>query len=143
MSNPIQPRPRPSVSGQPSNSGSSVPATQNIPPRPVPHPNHNRFCSSCRLRKHIAAAIALITLTVTTVTLLPSFWGAKYGKDALELARWTARKDYIEACQEVNDSNPGSGLSISPSLIPLSSISIARVLVVNGLWRATCLPPLA
>ena len=143
MSNPIQPRPLASVPGQPSNPGSSVPTTQNILPRPVPHPYHSRFCSFCRLRKHIAAAITLITLTLTTVTLLPSFWGAKYGKDALELARWTARKDYIEACQEVSDSNPGSGLSTSPFLIPFSSISIARVLVVNGLWRAKCLRPLA
>ena len=85
---------------------------------PVPRPNHNRFCSFRRFKPHIVAALALITLTVTTVTLLPSFWGAKYGREAIELARWTARKDYIEACQEVSDSNLSSGFSTSPSLIP-------------------------
>ena len=134
MSNPIPLRRLPSVPVRPSNPGRSVPTTQTILPRPVPRPIHNRYCSVCRLRKHIAAAIALITLTVTTVTLLPSFWGAKYGKDALELARWTARKDYIEACQEVSDSNPGSRSGTYPSLIPFlkylnrSSINCQRAL---------------
>ena len=109
MSNSLQPRPLPSVPVQPSNPGSSGSTNQALPPRPVPHPNHNRFCRFCKNRNHIAAAIALITLTVTAITLLPSFWGAKYGKEALELARWTARKDYIEVCQEVSDSNLGSG----------------------------------
>lgn len=75
----------------------------------VPQPNHNRFWPICKFRNHIAVTISLITLAVTLVTLLPSFWGAEYGKEALELARWTARKDYIEACQEVSNSNLASG----------------------------------
>ena len=49
-------------------------------------------------------------LVVAVVALLPSFGGAKYAEEALEIARWTARKDYIEACQEVSRSNLGSGL---------------------------------
>ena len=133
MTNSRQPGPLPSVPVQPSNPGSKVSTIQNILLRPVPRPNHNPFYSFRRSKPHIAAAIALITLTVTTITLLPSFWGAKYGKDALALARWTAWKDYIEACQEVSDSNLGSGFSTSLSLILLSSIPIARVKVVNRL----------
>ena len=133
MSNSRQPEPLPSVPVQPSNPGSSVSTNHNILPRPVPRPNHNRFHPFRRFKPHIAAAIALITLTVTTITLLPSFWGAKYGREALELARWTAWKDYIEACQKVSDSNLGSGFSTSPYLTPFSSISLARVLVVNRL----------
>ena len=109
MSNSLQPGPLPSVPAQPSNPGSIGSTNQALPPRPAPRPNRNRFCPFCKVRNHITAAIALITLTVTAITLLPSFWGAKYGKEALELARWTAWKDYIEVCQEVSDSNLGSG----------------------------------
>ena len=74
--------------------------------------------------------IALITLIITVVSLLPSFRGAEYAKDALELARWTARKDYIEACHEVSDSKRPSGfldlynLSLMPILKHLNRSSI-------------------
>ena len=110
MSNSRQPGPLPSLRGQPSNPGSSVSANHRIP-----QPNHNRFGTFCKFKKHTAAAIALITLAVTVVTLLPSFWGATYAKEALELARWTARKDYIEACQEVSNLNMSPALRISIS----------------------------
>ena len=110
MSNSRQPGPLPSVRGQPSNPGSSDSANQSNLPPPVTQPNHKRFCLFCKFDKYIAAAIALITLTVAMVTLLPSFRGATYAKEALELARWTARKDYIEACQEVSNLNLGFGL---------------------------------
>ena len=55
-----------------------------------------------RTNFYLGAAIGLLTLIVTIISLLPSFAGGKYGKEALELALWTARKDYVEACQTVS-----------------------------------------
>ena len=55
-----------------------------------------------RTRLYLGAAIGLLTLIVTIVSLLPSFAGGRYGKEALELALWTARKEYMEACQTVS-----------------------------------------
>ena len=55
-----------------------------------------------RSKLYLGAAIGLLTLIVTIVSLLPSFAGGRYGKEALELALWTARKDYVEACQTVS-----------------------------------------
>ena len=55
-----------------------------------------------RTKLYLGAAFGLLTLFVTVVSSLPSFAGEKYGKKTLELAIWTARKDYIEACQEVS-----------------------------------------
>ena len=105
MSNARRPVPSSSVPSQPPNRGRGGPTTQTNLPSPATRPHHDYFHSLRKFKFHIAAAIALITLIVTAVTLLPAFWGAKYAKEALELARWTARKDYIEACQEVSDSN--------------------------------------
>ena len=55
-----------------------------------------------RTKLYLGAAIGLLTLIVTIISLLPSFAGGRYGKEALELALWTARKDYVEACQTVS-----------------------------------------
>ena len=55
-----------------------------------------------RTKLYLGAAIGILTLVVTIVSLLPSFAGDRYGKEALELALWTARKDYVEACQTVS-----------------------------------------
>ncbi|KAM0804187.1 hypothetical protein BDR22DRAFT_885970 [Usnea florida] len=52
-----------------------------------------------RTKLYLGAAIGILTLIVTIVSLLPSFAGDRYGKEALELALWTARKDYVEACR--------------------------------------------
>ena len=54
-----------------------------------------------RTKLYLGAAIGILTLIVTVVSLLPSFAGGRYGKETLELALWTARKDYVEACQTV------------------------------------------
>ena len=55
-----------------------------------------------RTKLYLGAAIGLLTLIVTIVSLMPSFAGGRYGKETLELALWTARKDYVEACQTVS-----------------------------------------
>ena len=55
-----------------------------------------------RTKIYLGAAIGFLTLVVTIVSLLPSFAGGRYGKETLELALWTARKDYVEACQTVS-----------------------------------------
>ena len=61
-----------------------------------------------RTKLYLGAAIGVLTLIVTIISLLPSFAGGRYGKEALELARWTARKDFLEACRMVSRfSNPG------------------------------------
>lgn len=55
-----------------------------------------------RTKLYLGAAIGILTLIVTIISLLPSFAGGRYGKESLELALWTARKDYVEACQTVS-----------------------------------------
>lgn len=94
-----------SIPTLPLNSSSSFSALAAHQPRPNSQPNRSRYYSYAgRFRFHIAAVIALITLIITIVSLSPSFRGVEYAKEALELARWTAWKDYIEACHEVSDS---------------------------------------
>ena len=82
-------------------------------PRLNSQPNRSRYLGyysyAGRFKFHVAAVIALITLIITIVSLSPSFRGAEYAEEALELARWTARKDYIEACHEVRDPKRPSG----------------------------------
>ena len=61
-----------------------------------------RSClSPARSKAFIGATIALVSLIVTIIALLPSFSSRLYDKGALELAIWTAKKDYMEACQQV------------------------------------------
>jgi len=43
---------------------------------------------------------AVINAVVAIVALLPGFNGQEISRKALELAEWTALKDYIEQCQE-------------------------------------------
>ena len=77
--------------------------TRNHTQRSKPASRFARLRSWINRRKiHLGAAIGLLTLVVTIVSLLPSFAGGRYGKKTLELALWTAQKDYIEACQEVS-----------------------------------------
>lgn len=113
---------------------SQSPNSSDLPthePRPNSQPNRSRYYSYAgRFKFHIAAVIALITLIITIISLLPSFRGAEYAKDALKLARWTARKDYTESCHEVSDSKRPSGFldlyksSLMPVLKYLNRSSI-------------------
>ena len=77
--------------------------TRNHTQRPTP-PSKVALVRSWlgRTKLYLGAAIGLLTLIVTIVSLLPSFAGGRYGKETLELALWTARKDYVEACQTVS-----------------------------------------
>lgn len=45
-------------------------------------------------------ALAFISMVATIVSLLPGFNGQEISKKALELAQWTALKDYIEQCND-------------------------------------------
>ena len=54
-----------------------------------------------KARAFVGTAIALVTLIVSVIALLPSFGSRRYDRGALELAIWTAKKDYMEACQQV------------------------------------------
>ena len=60
------------------------------------------FClPPAKAKAIIGTVIALLTLIVTIVALLPAFSTRQYDKAALKLAMWTAKKDYLEVCQQV------------------------------------------
>ena len=44
--------------------------------------------------------LAFISMVAAIVALLPGFNGQKLSNQALELAQWTALKDYIEQCND-------------------------------------------
>lgn len=48
---------------------------------------------------HVMVAAPLL---IAIVTLWPTFTGSADTKKATELAKWTARKDFIEFCQSVS-----------------------------------------
>ncbi|CAI6092265.1 unnamed protein product, partial [Clonostachys chloroleuca] len=52
----------------------------------------------------IGWAIAIAGLIFAAISLKPGFESQDLSKQALELAQWTARKDYIEQCQSAADS---------------------------------------
>ena len=96
-----------------------------------------------RTKLYLGAAIGLLTLIVTSISLLPSFLGGRYGKKTLELALWTARKDYVEACQEVRRwSDTGQramvALPITRVLRFVFSTLIIRVLAASRRWKKDC-----
>lgn len=49
---------------------------------------------------HLGWAIALLSVLFTIVALSPAFKSQDMSEKALELAEWTALKDYIEECRE-------------------------------------------
>ena len=54
----------------------------------------------CEKKKGVIyAAITIFTLVIAIIALLPAF---RYGKDTTDLALWTARKDFLEFCQNVS-----------------------------------------
>ena len=71
-----------------------------------------------RKKRHLGAAISILAVIVTVISLLPSFAGSRYGKATLELALWTAKKDYVEACQMVSslEKYQGGGLLMKSSI---------------------------
>lgn len=44
--------------------------------------------------------VAFLSMIVVILSLLPGFNSQSLSKKALELAEWTALKDYIEQCKE-------------------------------------------
>jgi hypothetical protein len=46
--------------------------------------------------------IAFFSLIVAIVSLLPGFNGQELSKKALELAEWTAFKDYMQQCKDAS-----------------------------------------
>ena len=110
-SSPVLPLPVPAISVSATSSratlgqATATPShcTRNHTQRTKPSSRFARLRSWIRGKKlYLGAAIGLLTLVVTIVSSLPSFAGGRYGKKTLELALWTAQKDYIEACQEVS-----------------------------------------
>lgn len=72
-----------------------------------------------RTKLYLGAAIGILTLVVTIISLIPSFAGGIYGKKTLELALWTVRKDYVEACQEyLNHTTFGCQQALEKGLPP-------------------------
>lgn len=63
--------------------------------------------------------MALITLALTVVGLAFTFEATRYGKQSLELAEWTALKDYTEKCEEAKLSRMRSELFRSGSHLGL------------------------
>ncbi|TAQ88128.1 hypothetical protein B7494_g3513 [Chlorociboria aeruginascens] len=69
----------------------------------VPLSRWARFRRATRLSDRTIAnlgwIIALFSMCVTAVALSPAFVGQNISQEALELAKWTAMKDYIENCE--------------------------------------------
>ena len=92
-----------------------------------------------RTKLYLGAAIGTLTLIVTIVSLLSSFAGDRYSREALELALWTARKDYVEACQTVCRLRNPVWLVVEVVAAKIDvSISIIRTLIVNKRWNRDC-----
>ncbi|KAH7317054.1 hypothetical protein B0I35DRAFT_434466 [Stachybotrys elegans] len=53
-------------------------------------------------------AVAFVSMTVAIVSLVPGFNGQDLSKKALELAEWTALKDYMEQCKEILEAGVAS-----------------------------------
>ncbi|KAL2062597.1 hypothetical protein VTL71DRAFT_5669 [Oculimacula yallundae] len=52
--------------------------------------------------------VALLSTILTIVSLVPVFEGQDLSKKALDLAEWTALKDYIEHCKTILESDAGT-----------------------------------
>ncbi|KAH7144539.1 hypothetical protein B0J13DRAFT_623075 [Dactylonectria estremocensis] len=81
--------------------------------------------------KHFMATtslvFALIGLIVATVSIIPGFKGERLSRDALDLAQWTALKDYIEECNNefaAGLSSPACKDAINISLPPPPHLEI-------------------
>jgi hypothetical protein len=57
---------------------------------------------------HVMVAAPLL---ITIVTLWPTFTGSADTTKATELAKWTARKDFIEFCQSVSASRAETAIA--------------------------------
>ncbi|KAH7140659.1 hypothetical protein EDB81DRAFT_60963 [Dactylonectria macrodidyma] len=49
-------------------------------------------------RADTSLLVAIIGLVIAAVSIIPGFRGARLSRDTLDLAQWTALKDYIKAC---------------------------------------------
>lgn len=54
-----------------------------------------------KLRNALPTAVALLGFPLTAIVIWPSFLAASDGHKAEQIAEWTARKDFIEACESV------------------------------------------
>lgn len=49
----------------------------------------------------IGCVVASFSLIITIVALLPSFKGEQLARKELQLAQWTASKEYLQRCEEL------------------------------------------
>ncbi|KAF2733238.1 ankyrin [Polyplosphaeria fusca] len=60
----------------------------------------SRFSVSEKTSAQLGWAVAFLSVVITIVTLAPTFRAQASSDRALQLAEWTALKDYIEECRE-------------------------------------------
>jgi hypothetical protein len=64
----------------------------------VAHPRAKQ-CLSERQMIQVGLALSCFTTVVTLVAIIPSFQGEKLSEEQTLLAKWSALKDYRDACQ--------------------------------------------
>jgi hypothetical protein len=68
-------------------------------------PKHEKpwkeFVLNNKVFKGAGGVLAFATIVFTVLALAPAFSGQKISKESLDLAKWTAWKEFIEKCNEV------------------------------------------
>lgn len=80
---------------------------------------------------HVMIATPLL---VAILTLWPTFAGSAEAEKATELAKWTARKDFIEFCQSVSPYNSRDSMQSTDLELESSTGSPLGVMCSPTLW---------
>jgi hypothetical protein len=80
---------------------------------------------------HVLVAVPLL---IAILTLWPTFAGTADTKKATELAKWTAKKDFIEFCQSVGADEAEAAFSVLTINFKSSTGSLLDVICSLILW---------